>query len=214
MLDVVHITAQVINHSVTDKPQGALTRFLAKIAGKRQDVHLESRPSVVQLLVALAAARIIGIALRVRQNCLIALDLHVEQEVIQVHEFLLERVLEQDVVTRHRDQMIGGILLVEILVHPILSAERQLDVKADISHRVLEFEKGIHQGLTCILKGNGRHMRCKDDALNTHLLFSPQHVQRLLDGLRAMVHTREDVAMDVGFIEQLYLFFLGSEYIA
>ena len=65
MLHVMHVTTQVVNHAVFGKPQGAVPSLLAEIARKRQDIDLEPRASIVQLIVAFATTRIIGVTLRV-----------------------------------------------------------------------------------------------------------------------------------------------------
>ena len=183
VLDIVHVTAQVIDHAITHKPQRAVARFLAKVARERQDIDLETGAGIVQLLVALAATGVVGVALGVGQDGPVTLDLHVKQQVVKVHELLLERVLKQDVVSRHGDQVIGCILLVKILIHAVLGTQVQLHVNTCIGNRILELHERVRERLTCVLKRYRRHMRREDNAADAHLGFSLKHLQRLLNRL-------------------------------
>ena len=56
-------------------------------------------------------------------------------------------------------------------------------------------------------------MGSEDDPVDTHFHLGLQHIERILDGARTMVHTRQDVAMDIGIIEKLNLLFFIPEYV-
>ena len=130
----------------------------------------------MQLLIAFATTGVVIVTLGVSQNGLVALDLHVKQQFVKVHQLLLERVLEQDVVARHRYQMVGSIFLIKIFVHAVLGTQVQLDAETGIGYRVLELQESIHQALARVLKGHRRHMGCEDDIADTHFLFCMKHL--------------------------------------
>ena len=92
------------------------------------------------------------------QDCPVTLDLEVEQQVIEVHQFLLEGVLEQDVLAGHRYQVIGRIFLVKVLVHAVLGAQGQFNFEASVGNGILEFEKRVGQRLTRVLEGDSGDM--------------------------------------------------------
>ena len=148
------------------------------------------------------------------QNGLVTLDLHVKQQIVEVHQLLLERILEENMVTRHRYQVVGGILLVEVFIHTVLGTQAQIDIQPLVGDCVLEFKEGVHQTLASVLERDSRHMGREDNVTNTHFLLGTQHLQRLLDRLRAMIHTWQDVAMYISMIEELYLLLLGLKNIA
>ena len=152
MLHVVHVAAQVVDHAVVGKPQGTVARFLAKVARERQDIDLEAGSGIVKLLITLAPTGVVGITLGMSQNGLVALYLHVKKQIVKVHQLLLERVLKQDMIARHGNQVIGGILLVKILVHAVFCTQIQINVQAGIGNGILQGHEGIHEGFTCVLK--------------------------------------------------------------
>ena len=154
----MHVTAQVVNHSMAGKPQGTFTRFLTKVAGEGQDIDLETGSGIVQLLITLAPAGIIGVTLGVSQNGLVALDLHVKQQIVKIHQFLLEGILQQNVITGEWHQVIGGIFLVKVLIHAVLGTEVQIDFHTSVGDSILELEKCVHEALTSVFERHSGHM--------------------------------------------------------
>lgn len=200
----VHVGAREAYHALLDEVFGNLALLLAVGLGQAEDVDLEHQAGVVQVDVAFLLVGPVEIALRMGKNGAEALDLQVEHELVEVPRLLYEGIFDEQVVAGQRHQIALSEYAAEEVVDAVFGRVAHLDAVAACVELGLELGHGGLYSLGRVLESVLGDVRRGEDALDAPLLHAFDKVARSLCVGRAVVHSRHDVAVDVGIEAELY----------
>ena len=142
VVGVVQVGANEIAHIVLDEPRGHLFHAWRVCAEYRQNVDLEQYAAVVKLLHQAGFVVPVDVALGVRQNGFVAVDLHLENRLVEVAVQVGERALEKQLFVVESEHWLFAHIVHKIVVDVIFGGHIELNINrlaSDFGFQRFEF---------------------------------------------------------------------------
>ncbi len=218
---VMKVAAQKVEHTLVKQAIGHLLRRLAIIAAKGKDIALELYAQILQMLISRqATAGIIVIALRMRHDQIPTLLLQLVADVIQIKERLGKTVFDEQIASAQRTKLTLGIAplarlhhLQETLIQAVLKAVvLQFDGDMLLGCLTLEILEERFDLLWSVQEIRHGMMGAEDDSLYTESGKLLQILERKLRFRRAVIHSRDDMAVQLPLVWQGQNLTMAVEY--
>ena len=151
----------------------------------------------MQFLVDFLVLVVIGIPLGVGQYGRKALELQVEDQLLDIPERLQKRVLDEQVVARHGHHLVALQDGQKIVVHAVLGRVAQLYAQLAELGLAAQPVVGVAHGLRRVLEGGFGHVRGGDYLFDAPFAHLAQQGQRVLGVGRTVVDTRQYMAVNL-----------------
>ena len=196
---VVGVGAHELHPSALYHLVGAFLGFLAVESAQRQDIGLEVYALVLELFHACAVDVEVGVALRMGQNNLVALHLHVENHLVAAHHLLVQRELDKHILASHLEETGVVDAFLETAVDAVFASHvGHLDLHTGLDGLLLQVLEAAADVVLVVFEAGSLEVGGDDDLVVAYGFEGVEAIDALLDTLGAVVDLRHQVAVHVG----------------